>query len=98
MKLLFKHNREQHTVSFYANKLCISPQYLSAILKDLTGKTTNNWIDNSLILDAKVMLKAPNATVQQVSDLLSFANQSTFGKFFKKHAGLSPAEYRRGRQ
>ena len=98
LKLLFKHNREQHTVSFYANKLCISPQYLSAILKDLTGKTTNNWIDNSLILDAKVMLKAPNATVQQVSDLLSFANQSTFGKFFKKHAGLSPAEYRRGRQ
>lgn len=97
LKLMFKHNREEHSVSYYASELCISPQYLSSILKELTGKTTNSWIDDSLILDAKILLKAPNTTVQQVSDTLSFSNQSTFGKFFKKHTGLSPAEYRKGK-
>ncbi|MFV0270675.1 MAG: helix-turn-helix domain-containing protein [Macellibacteroides fermentans] len=98
LKLMFKHSREEHSVSFYAGKMCITPQYLSAILKELTGKTTNNWIDHSLILDAKILLKTPNMTVQQVSDMLNFSNQSTFGKFFKKHTGQSPAEFRKGKQ
>ena len=98
LKLMFKHSREEHSVSFYAGKMCIIPQYLSAVLKELTGKTTNNWIDHSLILDAKILLKTPNMTVQQVSDMLNFSNQSTFGKFFKKHTGQSPAEFRKGKQ
>ena len=98
LKLMFKHSREEHSVSFYAGKMCITPQYLSAVLKELTGKTTNNWIDHSLILDAKILLKTPNMTVQQVSDMLNFSNQSTFGKFFKKHTGQSPAEFRKGKQ
>ena len=98
LKLMFKHSREEHSVSFYAGKMCITPQYLSAVLKELTGKTTNNWTDHSLILDAKILLKTPNMTVQQVSDMLNFSNQSTFGKFFKKHTGQSPAEFRKGKQ
>ena len=98
LKLMFKHSREEHSVSFYAGKMCITPRYLSAVLKELTGKTTNNWIDHSLILDAKILLKTPNMTVQQVSDMLNFSNQSTFGKFFKKHTGQSPAEFRKGKQ
>ena len=98
LKLMFKHSREEHSVSFYAGKMCITPRYLSAVLKELTGKTTNNWINHSLILDAKILLKTPNMTVQQVSDMLNFSNQSTFGKFFKKHTGQSPAEFRKGKQ
>ena len=98
LKLMFKHSREEHSVSFYAGKMCITPRYLSAVLKELTGKTTNNWINHSLILDAKILLKTPNMTVQQVSDMLNFSNQSTFGKFFKKQTGHSPAEFRKGKQ
>lgn len=94
LELLIENCREHHTVSFYAEKLFITPQYLSLILKDLSGKSTNSWIDETLIMEAKTMLKAPDATVQQVSDALCFSDQSTFGKFFKKHTGISPSKYR----
>lgn len=95
LQLLFEHCRDQHVVTFYAEKLFITPQYLSLILKELTGKSANKWIDDALIMEAKMLLKAPQATVQQVADILHFSDQSTFGKFFKKHMGVSPMEYRK---
>ena len=95
LQLLFEHCKEQHVVTFYAEKLFITPQYLSLILKGLTGKSANKWIDDALIVEAKILLKAPQATVQQVADMLHFSDQSTFGKFFKKHMGISPMEYRK---
>lgn len=97
LKLLFENCREQHGVGYYAERLFITPQYLSLILKTLTGKSANKWIDDALIMEARVLLKAPQATVQQVADLLHFSDQSTFGKFFKKHMGVSPMEYRKSR-
>lgn len=95
LQLLFEHCKEKHVVTFYAEKLFITPQYLSLILKELTGKSANKWIDDALIVEAKILLKAPQATVQQVADVLHFSDQSTFGKFFKKHMGISPMEYRK---
>lgn len=97
LKLLFENCREQHGVAYYAERLFITPQYLSLILKTLTGKSANKWIDDALIMEARVLLKAPQATVQQVADLLHFSDQSTFGKFFKKHMGVSPMEFRKSR-
>lgn len=95
LRILYMHCKEQHVVSFYADQLYITPQYLSLILKELTGKSANKWIDEALMQEAKILLKAPQATVQQVADALHFSDQSTFGKFFKKHMGMSPMEYRK---
>lgn len=95
IKLLFTYCHEEHSVSFYSDKLFITPQYLSLILKEQTGKSANKWIDEALIQEAKILLKAPQATVQQVADILHFSDQSTFGKFFKKHMGICPMEYRK---
>lgn len=95
LRILYMCCKEQHVVSFYAEQLYITPQYLSLILKELTGRSANKWIDEALMQEAKILLKAPQATVQQVADALHFSDQSTFGKFFKKHAGMSPMEYRK---
>ncbi|MDR1556149.1 MAG: AraC family transcriptional regulator [Tannerellaceae bacterium] len=95
LQLLLTHISERHVVTFYAEKLCISSQYLSLVLKELTGKPANKWIDEALIVEAKVLLKSPQTTIQQVADTLNFSDQSTFGKFFKKHTGVSPTEYRK---
>ncbi|MDH6356978.1 helix-turn-helix transcriptional regulator [Parabacteroides sp. PF5-9] len=95
LQLLFEHVKEHHVVTFYADKLFITPQYLSLVLKELTGKSANKWIDDALVVEAKILLKTPQITVQQVADLLNFSDQSTFGKFFKKHIGMSPMEYRK---
>ncbi|MDH6533638.1 AraC family transcriptional regulator [Parabacteroides sp. 52] len=95
LQLLFAHSKEEHSVAFYAEKLFITPQYLSLILKELTGKSANKWIDDVLLTEAKILLKMPQITVQQVADQLNFSDQSTFGKFFKKQMGMSPMEYRK---
>lgn len=95
LELLMQHAREQHLVSFYAEKLCITSQYLSLILREFSGKSANRWIDDAILMEAKALLKTPNITVQQVAEMLHFSDQSTFGKFFKKHMGISPLEYRK---
>ncbi len=95
LELLFTHVKTHHVVTFYADKLFITPQYLSLVLKELSGKSANKWIDEALMVEAKILLKMPQITVQQVADQLNFSDQSTFGKFFKKHQGVSPLEFRR---
>ena len=92
---LLEHNfREQRSVQFYADKLCITPKHLSTVVKSVSGRTAGSWIDGYVILAAKVMLRSSASTIQEVSVALNFPNQSFFGKFFKQHVGISPREYR----
>ncbi|MDR1331082.1 MAG: helix-turn-helix transcriptional regulator [Tannerella sp.] len=95
LSLLAAHCKDHHMVSFYADKLCITPQYLSLILKEQSGRSASRWIQDALIVEAKRMLKMPRTTVQEVADNLHFPDQSTFGKFFKMHTGMSPLAFRR---
>ena len=92
--LLLTHYKESREVGFYADKLCLTPKYLSAVIKDLTGKSAFDWINDYVTLEAKALLKSTNMTIQQISDELNFANQSFFGKYFKRLTGVSPKEYR----
>lgn len=84
----------EHNPSFYSDKLCISTQYLSIILKETTGHTANYWIAKKITAHARVLLRTPNLTIKEITDKLHFADQSSFGKFFKKHTGVSPKKYR----
>lgn len=93
--LVNRYCKEEHSVGFYAQKLCIESKYLSRVLKAISGKTANQFIDESIITEAKILLKEPELTIVEITDLLHFSDQSSFGKFFKKHCGLSPLNYRR---
>lgn len=95
MLLVSKHCREEHSVEFYAQKLCVETKYLSRILKAVGGKTASVWIDEAIIIEARILLKNTEYTIQQIVDILHFSDQSSFGKFFKKHCGVSPASFRR---
>jgi AraC-like DNA-binding protein len=92
--LLNQHFKTEHSVSFYADKLCLTPKYFSLRIKEVSGKTAGEWIDDMITLEAKVLLRTPNTSIQQVSDSLNFCDQSTFGKFFKLRTGISPKEYK----
>jgi len=95
LQLLSERSKECHEVAFYARELCITPEYLSRILKAFSGQTVNKWIANALMTEAKILLRSPDLNIQQIADQLHFSDQSSFGKFFKKHYGLSPLEYRK---
>ena len=93
--LLKTHNKQERNVSFYAQKMGITPKYLSSIVKEVSGKTAARWIDESVILEAKVLLKYSGLSIQEISERLNFSTQSFFGKYFKQHTGFSPSRYKR---
>lgn len=87
--------KEQRQVAFYANQLFITPKHLSSVVKEISGRTAGDWIENYVIMEAKVLLKNTDMTIQEIAVYLNFANQSFFGKYFKHHTGLSPTSYRK---
>lgn len=86
---------KEHSLVFYADKLCISPKYLSLVIKQQTGKTANQWIEDALFNEAINLLKNSNTPIKEIAFRLRFSDQSSFGKFFKKHKFISPLRYRR---
>lgn len=87
--------REQRLVSYYAKKLFITPKHLSSVVKEISGRTAGDWIENYVVMEAKVLLKTTDMTIQEIALKLNFANQSFFGKYFKHHTGFSPTSYRK---
>ena len=87
---------KERNVSFYANLLRITPAYLSTIIKQTTGKTCTDIIAEMVIMDAKAQLKSTNLPIQEIAYSLNFTNVSFFGKYFKRHVGIGPLEYRKG--
>ena len=92
--LLAEHVRTETTVDFYAEKLCISKQYLSLIVKEKTQVSVGKIISIMRVEEASRLLRNPELTLQQIAEELSFADQSSFGKFFRKHSGMTPLKYR----
>lgn len=94
IQLIIKNYKEQKKLDFYADKLFISPKYLSDAIKKISGKSAHDWIDHYILLEAKILLRSSRKTVQQIADELNFPNNSFFSKYFKKHCGMTPKEYR----
>ncbi|MFA6334386.1 MAG: helix-turn-helix domain-containing protein [Bacteroidales bacterium] len=97
MKLIGQYYNQNRSVNFYAEKLFMTPKYLSTITKKLTNRTVHEWICKAIVMDAKAQLKTTQLTVQQISQSLNFPNPSYFGRFFKKYEGMTPVEYRKGK-
>lgn len=94
IKLVSEYHIQHRNVGFYAGKLCLTPKYLSKLIKTATGRSAPDWIDAYVILEAKNLLKYSNVTIKEVVYRLNFPNQSVFYKFFKARTGMTPSEYR----
>ncbi len=94
-ELLKQHYKAERQVAFYADRLCLTPKYLSRIIREISGRSVSEWIDYYIIMESKALLRSTDMTIQQLSMQMNFASQALFGKFFKRVTGLSPKEYRR---
>jgi len=94
IKLVSEYHLKHRNVGFYADKLCLTPKYLSKLIKTATGRSAPDWIDAYVILEAKNLLKYSNVAIKEVVYKLNFPNQSVFYKFFKARTGMTPSEYR----
>lgn len=96
MSLVTEYHSTERNMSFYANRLGLTPKYLSKLIKQVSGRSAPDWIDSFVILEAKNLLKYSDVSIKEIVYQLNFPNPSVFYKFFKAHTGLTPSEYRNG--
>lgn len=94
IQLITEHYKDQRCAQFYADQLGISLQHLSTTVKQVTGKSVLDTIAYIVIIDAKAQLKGTDMTIQEIAYSLNFPNPSFFCKFFRRHVGMSPLEFR----
>ena len=88
------HYAAERGLAFYADKLCITPKHLAETVKAATGQRAAAWLAEAVLLEAQVLLQNPALPISRIAEALHFAGQSTFGRFFRQHTGLTPARYR----
>lgn len=93
-QLANRHYATERSLGFYADKLCITPKHLAETVKETTGRRAVEWLAEAVLLEAHVLLQNPALTIGQIADQLHFADQSTFGRFFRKGARVSPVAFR----
>lgn len=87
--------RQERRVRWYAQQLCISPKYLSETIKTVSRRTPNQWIDNYVIMELRLILRNSTKSIKEITKEMNFPNQSFLGKYFKDHVGMSPSDYRK---
>ncbi len=95
LKLVRDYHTKERNLSFYADKLFLTPKYLSKLIKTVSGKSAHEWIDSFVILEAKNLLKYSDMSIKSIVYELNFPNQTTFYRFFKTKTGMTPSEYRK---
>ena len=94
--LLINNYKQQHEIAWYAERLCLTPKYFSGVIRQITGKSAAQWINEMLILQAKRLLYTHrDMNIQQIAFELGFKGNANFCRFFKDQTGLRPSEYRK---
>lgn len=88
--LLAVYYKENRTVKFYADKLNITSKYLTTAIKKATGRPVLDWLHEAVLIEAKMLLRTTDLTVQEISERLNFSSPSAFVQFFKIHMGTTP--------
>ena len=93
-RLLPRHFAEHHDIPFYADQLHISPVYLSRVVRQVTGRTVVDLINQMLLMEASFLLQTSPMSIAQIADHLHFADAPSFSKFFLRMKGINPKRFR----
>lgn len=96
IQMVEHHFRQERRVGWYAQQLGITPKYLAETIKMVSRRTPNEWIDDYVILEIRVILKNTSKNIKEIAKQMNFPNQSFFGKYFREHVGMSPSQFRKG--
>lgn len=94
ISLLSLHHIQQRTVAFYAAEMGLTPKHLSHAIKEYSGRTALDWINEYVIHKSKSMLRNTTLSIKEIAGALNFSTQSAFGKYFRQQLGISPKAYR----
>lgn len=92
--LLYQNCRSMHLVADYADRLAVSPNHLNKAVKQVTEKSPSRWIDEAIVLEAKVLLLQTQLPIGAVAAEVGVTDASYFSRLFRKYTGFTPAQYR----
>lgn len=92
--LLDLYHTKERCLKFYADKIALTPKYMSLMVRNFSGRNALEWLNEYVVLEAKLMLNYTAMTIQEISYRLNFPTQSSFGKYFRQQVGISPKQYR----
>ena len=95
LELVNKYAARERSITFYADRLFLTPRYLSTLVRQASGRTVMDWVNEAVMQEAKLMLRHTDKLVYQIADELNFPNASFFSKYFRRMAGMTPNDYRR---
>ena len=95
IKMVEANFRKERRVKWYSQQLCITPKYLTEMVKAASKRTPNEWLDNYTLMELRVMLKTSPKSIKEIAEEMNFPNQSFMGKYFKLHVGITPSQYRK---
>lgn len=95
MHLLSKNFKKERNVTWYSEQMCLSPKYLSEVIKEISGRSASGWISAMVINEIKTLLRNTDYSIKEVAQIMNFHNQSFLGKYFKNYTGVSPREYKK---
>ena len=96
LRLVPIHFADRHDVAFYASQLCITPRYLSQIVREVSGRTVIDYINQMLLMEASYLLQQTSLPIVDIADRLHFSEAASFTRFFTRNKGMTPREFRRG--
>lgn len=94
IEVLSKDNGQHRSLKYYASLLCYTPRYVSNCVKQISGRTPREWVNEHTVGLIKYQLRHSHNSLKEIAELFNFPDQSMLGKFVKKHTGLSPRQYR----
>jgi len=97
LRLVPIHFADRHDVAFYASQLCITPRYLSQIVREVSGRTVVDYINQMLLMEASYLLQQTSLPIVQIADRLHFSEAASFTRFFTRVKGMTPREFRKGK-
>lgn len=96
LDLVQKNYKHERSVKWYSDRLCLTPKYLSEIVKQASGRTARQWLMAFVLIEIKSLLRNTDYSIKQIAQEMNFSSQSSFGKYFHHATGLTPKEYRNG--
>lgn len=94
LRLANEHGYRERNVTFYADRLLITPNHLSAIVRQQSGQTVIDWLTERTLTEARILLRHSSMMMYEIAERLNFPEATVFGRYFKKHTGTTPLAYR----
>lgn len=95
MHLLSENFKKEREVAWYSEQMCLSPKYLSEVIKEISGRSVSGWIAAMVVTEIKTLLRNTDYSIKEIAQIMHFRNQSFLGKYFKNYTGMSPSSYKK---